>query len=266
MSEPDPDELELEDEGIEMDGDAEGNEDEAYFDTHSSQGRGNKSEDVEVDTEEDPVGPITPGPVGSRFEFVDRAEERTDKLKETENDEGSDEGGGGNDIEDDWADPLDLVDSTSIPGRGSNSKDASPSPPSSSNVPPLVKSRPTTTKSVSSLIPKVKSKKERPVPVPGVVLPQKRVQEHYPFPVTTSNNGDDLSSSSSLASLSTPVGVDGRSRHSSVTRSVKQLQLGQQGDQQQQQQGYRMHTARARDGGRTQSGGVKGVLFSEPSG
>ena len=198
MSEPDPDELRLEDEGIEMDGNAEGNEDDAYLGEY---------EDVEVDTEEDPVGPITPGLVGSRFEFVDRAEERTDNLKEAENDEGSDEEG------EMISRMIGRIHSTSIPGRGSNSNDTSPSPPLSSNVPPLVKSRPTMTKSVSSLIPKVKTKlkKEWPVPLPGIVLPQKQVQECYLFPVTTSNNSDDLSSSSSLVSLSTPADVVGRS-------------------------------------------------------
>ena len=47
------------------------------------------------------------------------------------------EEGNDDDIEDGWAGPL--MDSNPVPGRG---KDISPSPPSSSNVPPLAKSWP----------------------------------------------------------------------------------------------------------------------------
>jgi len=250
MSEPD--DLDLDDEeggregdGVEVEVDAEGeadvneNDDEPFFDTqsvHSSQGRGsrggrsgNKSEDV--DTEDDPVGPITPGP-GSKFEFVDRPEPGTAKPRLKESEEGVDSegddvdrgdgvgrGGFADDIEDDWADPL-VLDSNPTSGR---SKDTSPSPPSSSNVPPLAKSRPTaassgSTKSLSakstsssSSIPRVKmkSKKEKPVPVPGVVIPnsfsKQKVQEYYPFPVRPADEG---------ASTTTPpdVAVAGKVR------------------------------------------------------
>jgi len=95
------------------------------------------------------------------FEFVDRPEPGTAKprLKEgdSEGDEGhGDRGGfGDNGIEDDWADPL-VLDSIPVPGRGKESlKDATPSPPSPSNVPPLAKSRPATSGSSKSLPTKI---------------------------------------------------------------------------------------------------------------
>lgn len=265
MSEPD--DLDLDDDGegdgveIEVDGEANenDNDDEPFFDTQSAGSRGgrstsDKARSEDVDTEDDPVGPITPGH-GSKFEFVDRPEPGTAKprLKESEEDNSESEdrrGFGDDDIEDDWADPL-VSDSNPVP------KDTSPSPPSSSNIPRLSKSRPPASGSTKSLSakstpsPKVKpkSKKEQPVPVPGVVIPNNplQVQEHYPFPVTPADEGPSPSPD-----------VVGRSRQSSATRVIRH-------QQQQQQPGYRMHTARARDGGRTQSGGVKGVLFSEPS-
>ena len=267
MSEPDDLDLDDDGEGDGVEVEANDNDDEPFFDTQSAGSRGgrstsDKARSEDVDTEDDPVGPITPGP-GSKFEFVDRPEPRTAKprLKESKGDdsesEGDDDGAarrgfGDDDIEDDWADPL-VLDSNPVPSRG---KDTSPSPPSSSNVPPLAKSRPAASgstkspKSTSSSIPrmKMKSKKEQPVPVPGVVIPNNpsQVQEHYPFPVTPADEG-----------ASSSPDVVGRSRQSSATRVTRHPQ--------QQQPGYRMHTARARDGGRTQSGGVKGVLFSEPS-
>jgi cysteine protease ATG4 len=239
MSEPDDLDLDEEEDEVDDDGNEGEGDDEPFFDTQSvrsSQGRGasdkgNKSEDV--DTEDDPVGPITPGP-GAKFEFVDRPDAGNAKpRREVDGDEESDDGGRGrfeedDDIEDDWADPL-ALDSSPVPGR--DKKDA-----------PLSKGRLATTsasaaKSSSSSKLKAKSKKEQPVPVPGVVI-----QEHYPFPVSPADEG---------VSSSSPE--PGRSRQVSATRVTRQ------------QAGYRMHTARARDGGRTQSGGVKGVLFSEPS-
>ena len=69
-----------------------------------------KSDDV--DMEDDPVGPVTPGPI-SRFDIVEppshkgtREEEERDveEYREFEDDEDED-GGDGDNIEDDWVDP-----------------------------------------------------------------------------------------------------------------------------------------------------------------
>ena len=271
MSEPDDLDLDDDEDGLEVnpggDNDNSGEEvanddendndnDEPFFDTQSasagssvSHGRtsqagrsdkGSKSE--EVDTEDDPVGPITPGP-GSKFEFVN-APSTAKPRKGTSEDNDSDEaesirpdegaGMGDDDIEDDWIDPS---ISSPTPIRTVPSKEPSPSPPSSSNVPRLAKGRPTSLKSRgSSSKSKQKTGKQTPVPVPSVTIPT-QPQEHYPFPVAPADDGTSLPR-------------DGeRSRQSSATRMPKQP---------------RMHTTRARDGGRTQSGGVKGILPNEP--
>jgi len=73
------------------------------------------------------------------------------------------------------------------------------------------------------------------VPVPMVRIPSPPSQEHYPFPVTPA---DDPSA--------TP---QERSRTNSISNNKDPT--------------HRMHTARARDGGRTQSGGVKGILTDD---
>jgi cysteine protease ATG4 len=75
---------------------------------------------------------------------------------------------------------------------------------------------------------KGKKRGEIPVPVPLVKIPSQYPQEHLPFPVTAEDLSQDTSQDTS-------------------TKSMEK----------------RMHTARARDGGRTQSGGVKGVI-TEP--
>jgi len=290
MSEPDDIDLPDDDEGegeVEVEGenvsrdDDEGDfekeneddsdNDEPFFDTQSasaassiSPGRtgqagrsdkGNKSE--EVDTEDDLMCPITPGP-GSRFEFVNAPS--TANGQKEDNDSESDDGESirpdeeagifaEDDIEDDWIDPLAssptpgvspaaVLSSTSAKVKiPSPSPSPSSSPPSSSNVPQLVKSRSASKTKTSSSKSKQRMNKQVPVPVPSVRIPP-QPQEHFPFPVTPV---DDRS----------PSPRDGqRSRQTSATRVPRQP---------------RMHTARARDGGRTQSGGVKGIFPSESS-
>ena len=121
MSEPDDLDLDDDEDGLEVNAggdngnsgdevvngdDNDNDNDEPFFDTQSasagssvSYGRtsqagrsdkGNKSE--EVDTEDDPVGPITPGP-GSKFEFVD-ALSTAKPNKGTSEDNDSDDGTG----------------------------------------------------------------------------------------------------------------------------------------------------------------------------
>lgn len=86
-SEGDGVEVEIE---IEAEANENDNDYEPFFDTQSahssSQGRGSRGgrsgKSQDVGTEDDPVGPITPGP-GSKFEFVDRPGPGTAKPRRT---------------------------------------------------------------------------------------------------------------------------------------------------------------------------------------
>ncbi|KAJ7661761.1 hypothetical protein B0H17DRAFT_1337141 [Mycena rosella] len=149
----------------------------------------------EVDTEDDPVAPVTPLP-GARFDLSggpsytgkagagDKAEMYLDLL----DDEGFVDAGGEAEIEDDWIDPV------------------TPPPPS-------------------------KKEKER-----------ERAAKR--------KSGK---SKGKIARRGRPLEYQRQERQRNVTVSPKNVASG----------GQRMHTARARDGGRTRSGGVRGVLTTE---
>ncbi|RDB31089.1 Cysteine protease ATG4 [Hypsizygus marmoreus] len=258
-----PDDLDLDMDMDEEDDEARGNGDEdeedeeaeQFFDTRSvsasvssasasgsgaSKGRRSKSEDV--DTEEDPVDPITPGP-NSRFSIGQPPPSHEDEGKKGEEladaEEGRFEEG---DIEDDWVDPS--IPSSLPPGPTSSAPASSQPPPPSNtsfgsadgddDVPAV---QPKATRGTTK-----KSKKsgrkggQIPVPVPLVKIPTpnryQQPQEHFPFPRS--------------AEETSPTPGE-RARNSSAGKG----------------NGKRMHTARARDGGRTQSGGVKGVLTED---
>lgn len=258
MSEPD--DIDLDDEGDDVDG-----ENEQFFDTQSSSESNahRRGKSSEFDTEEDPVDPVTPGP-NSRFEMRDHPILRKHHPRDEDDDDEDDADRSflpddgrafddeDDDIEDDWVDPS-VPTPTEAPPAPTLSSPLPPaknrsqtslnslSPPSSSNVPQLTKSKSsysTTSSATKHASGKSKSsskaKKQIPVPVPVVRIPsqQQPAQEHYPFPVTPA---DDPSASPQ----------QDRSRNSSTKG------------------GKRMHTARARDGGRTQSGGVKGILTDD---
>jgi cysteine protease ATG4 len=197
-------------------------------------GRRGYSEDV--DTEEDPVDPITPGP-NSRFSIGVPPEGRKGRQDETMGDSGEfvlddedeseplfDSG----DIEDDWVDP-------SIPSPPGGARPSSvpvndlPQPPvvhpaaAAAAVSTPIKRNGSTKKGKKG----GKKRGEVPVPVPLVKLPSRYPQEHLPFPVTAEDHPHDSTQDKDNSTKSTEK---------------------------------RMHTARARDGGRTQSGGVKGVM------
>ncbi|TFK26047.1 hypothetical protein FA15DRAFT_755366 [Coprinopsis marcescibilis] len=241
----------------------------------SSDDKRSKSEDN--DTEEDPVDPITPGP-HSRFAIIDletvKRDVAADEARMKGNvvgysDEEEGEGRGvlpeSDDIEDDWIEPSLPTPMPDRYGRVRVEDDGVPPVPpkdereagSSREVQggsggikagPVAKSKSSTNGSSK----KTKSrsgKKQVPVPVPIVRIPssksqQQQQQEHYPFPVTPAVGGeeeeDEESEHSHLNSL------EERQRSVSI-------------------RGKRMHTARARDGGRTQSGGVKGILAEDLS-
>ncbi|KAK7457132.1 Cysteine protease atg4 [Stygiomarasmius scandens] len=199
----------------------------------------------EVDTEEDPVDPITPGPANTRFEIPPMPksgvkEEEEDKPFVEEDDD---------DIEDDWVDPS--VSSSPPPSTRSPSQSRSVVP----DVVPMTKTK--SNGSTSGSIKKKKKKKEKQVPVP---VPKVRTssthgvakeKESFPFPVAA--GGEDvppeISHSYSSSSSSGALGDQEEVPPSSSSR-ISNWE-------------GRMHTARARDGGRTQSGGVKGILTDD---
>ncbi|KAJ7171540.1 cysteine protease required for autophagy [Mycena filopes] len=209
--------------------------------THSASTNSSGARSSEVDTEEDPVAPITPLP-GSRFDLsggptpvgagAGKAAVRTagDAYAELEGDDSFVDAGGEIEIEDDWVDPVSTPAPVPAPAPAVAPTPAPAAPP------PLKKS--------SSSKTKAKSKKKA-VPVPSV---------HYPFPVSVE---DGAGAGGAMPSSPPQRERDGeRERQRNVTVSPRAG--GGAGVT-----GQRMHTARARDGGRTQSGGVRGVLTED---
>ncbi|KAF4618067.1 hypothetical protein D9613_012659 [Agrocybe pediades] len=181
ISEPDDLDLDDDEEGVEVQGeeDEEGDEGEIeqFFETRSrsassasnagqeSSRRGSRQSE-EVDTEEDPVGPMTPGP-GSKFDIVSpprrgkgKGDEEGDLAFRAENGDGfgEDDEEEESDIEDDWVDPSlptptptgpppppPLATTTTAsrqkPKTEKYAASSSSSPPSSSNLPPLAKGK-----------------------------------------------------------------------------------------------------------------------------
>ncbi|KAJ3758700.1 cysteine protease [Lentinula raphanica] len=194
-------------------------------------GRSDRSKSEEIDTEEDPVDPITPGPSATRF---DSSVVHVPLASEAHVQESSFDG---DDIEDDWVEPS--IPSTPVhPSHGPQS-----STDDSTGVviaPPMKKTRSTS----STASKKKKPKKQVPVPVPRVKLPS--AAESFPFPVATEDISAEGPISLSYSSSSSMSGAGDDSV--GVGAAIREK---------------RMHNARARDGGRTQSGGVKGVLTDD---
>lgn len=195
--------------------DEEDDDGEPFFDDTASKGhsRGTKSSDF--DTEEDPMGPVTPGP-GSRTAFdvpkvpaKGRKGEDDFEADELDGDEDEDEDEEDEDEEDDdsWVDPS---VPTSPAARSPDRLSAPPMTPSKSNG--------STSSGGSGTS---RSKKSNTNGGRGREAPA-----HYPFPSSVED---------------TP---------GTTTREANGNNV-------------RMHNARARDGGRTQSGGVKGVLTTD---
>ncbi|KAJ3851389.1 peptidase family C54-domain-containing protein [Lentinula lateritia] len=190
---------------------------------HGSAGgaRSDRSKSEEIDTEEDPVDPITPGPSATRFDssVVHVPLPGDSHEKESSFDDASD------DIEDDWVEPS--IPST--PVHSSHGAQSSTDDSAGAVIAPAMKKTRSTSSGASK---KKKPKKQIPVPVPKVKLPSTR--ESFPFPVATEDVAAEGPISVSYSSSSSMSGAE-----------------------------KRMNNARARDGGRTQSGGVKGVLTDD---
>lgn len=141
----------------------------------------------DVSTEEDPVGPLTPGPGSNSSKFHDQ--QSGGKFPVVDDREDDDD-----DIEDDWVETRAVVET--------RAEQSAPTKSSGKKI-----------------------KHQKPVPVPKVTLPpEQKSAASFAFPVITAEAENNAGGSSS---------------------------------------GKRMHTARARDGGRTQSGGVKGVFTED---
>ena len=181
---------------------------EPFFDDAASKGHSRETKSSDFDTEEDAVGPITPGP-GSRTTFdmpkvpgKGRKEEDGFEPDELDGDEEEED-----DDDDSWVDPS---VPTSPDVRSPDRLSATPMTLSKSN------GSTSSGGSGTSRSKKSNTKKAR----------EKEPPTHYPFP----------------SSLEDTPGITTREENGNSVR---------------------MHTARARDGGRTQSGGVKGVLTTD---
>ncbi|KIJ63953.1 hypothetical protein HYDPIDRAFT_112441 [Hydnomerulius pinastri MD-312] len=223
ISEPDDMDMDMdEDDGEEVEGEGaeerpartRDNEDH-FFDTRStsiSPVGSSVKRGSEVDTEEDPIGPITPGP-NSTFE-VDKQEEVPVKgLPKNEDFEEID--GNEEEDDDDWVDP-------SMPTPLAQSVERPYAPPIAKT-----KSSGSTSSSGSKEKGKKGKKSKKAVPMVKAPSPPMKPEEHFPFP---------RSLEESFHERSDDTGANYEKR---------------------------MNNARARDGGRTESGGVKAVLTDD---
>lgn len=180
-----------------------------------SGGGSRRGKSSEIDTEEDPIGPITPhaGTFSERGVNLNIAK---GKEKEIDFDDDDDLGD-----DDDWVDPV--PSSPLVP-----SKHSSPSAP----IPPTNSKPRGKTKERDLGVSKKKKKRSKPgkeVPIIDAPL----ASQHFPFPSSTN---DELS--------------DG-DKHGGTNKTGSGKRVPQ------------MRTTKARDGGRTQSGGVRGILVAD---
>lgn len=219
MEEMDPEEDD--DDGIEVIDDEVGEEqpirirdaEDQFFDTRStsispvcSSVKGG-AKGSEADTEDDPIGPITPGP-NSTFEVDkhDKGLSKTDDFEEIGHEDGEDD--------EDWVDP-------SMPTPLAQSIERPYAPPMAK-----AKSTSSTGSTGSRKGKKGKRSKKASVPMIHTPSPPLKPEAHFPFP---------------------------RSLEESVHERTYEVGNYEK----------RMNNARARDGGRTESGGVKAVLTDD---
>jgi cysteine protease ATG4 len=242
-----PDDMDMDDNDNDDDEEAQDDgADEPFFDTRDGTRSSSTSPDASVrggarssdfDTEEDPMGPDTPGQTPRTTFEVGKGglpeEAFDDKHRKEDVDVAGDQDD--DDDDDDWVDP-------SVP--------TSPLPPPKIQAPAMVQTHSNSSSSSSSSGVKVKSSKSKKTAKrkSASVVPVLRAppEPHFPFP-------------SSVEDTTTPQQEDFQHQRD----QLPEMQPQQQGNGKKLQ---RMHTARARDGGRTQSGGVKGVLTTEDGG
>ncbi|KAI6044613.1 cysteine protease required for autophagy [Pisolithus marmoratus] len=214
IDEPDDMDMDLEDELDDMGGSDDKEHNDDFYDTRSvsvspvdSSVKG-ETKGSEADTEEDPIGPITPGP-NSTFEVDKQEENHETGLSKTEDFEEID----GNEEEDDeWVDP-------SMPTPLAQPRERSYAQPMKQT-----KSTGSTGSTASKDKGKKGKKKKAAVPLVKAPSPPAKAEEHFPFPRSLEESFHE---------------------HEQADRNEFEK---------------RMNNARARDGGRTESGGVKAVL------
>jgi cysteine protease ATG4 len=171
----------------------------------------------EIDTEDDPIGPITPhaGTFSERGVDLDMAKGKAKEIEFGDNDDlGDDE---------DWVDPV-SPESPPVPLKH-------PPLAAQSSIIPISKKPRGQTKDKDSGVSKKKKRSKHGKEVP--IIDASQASQHFPFPSSTN---DELS--------------DG-DEHGGTSKPVPGKRVPQ------------MRTTKARDGGRTQSGGVKGILVAE---
>ena len=198
----------------------------------------------EVDTEEDPIAPLTPSAGKTSFDI-----DAPERMKRAPSGSTQDSLSFDDEEDEEWADPpefsnshLPLEDPAAAKAGMSVSR-SSPEVLSPSSSPPAVapaRSTSSTTSRGTGKTTRRKSKSKKGAAGAGAVktprpAPHQEAQVQYPFPAADPEDEE-------YPSLAPPS------------------------QQQQQAQGKRvpqMRTAKARDGGRTQSGGIKGILMDD---
>ncbi|KAH7921416.1 hypothetical protein BV22DRAFT_1198205 [Leucogyrophana mollusca] len=218
ISEPDDMDMDMDDEHegerpdegeVEGEGDAE----EQFFDTRSASLSSSGKKGSEVDTEDDPIGPITPGP-NSTFEVDKDGKGRSEEFEEIgreDEDVGDGEGMGGDDDDDDWVDPSVPTPVVVAPSRLAKAKSTGSTGSGGSKGKGKKSGGGGGRKAKKSAVPMVKTPS-----------PPDKPEEHFPFPKSLEESFSAAGSGENLEK--------------------------------------RMNNARARDGGRTESGGVKAIL------
>lgn len=212
ISEPDID-IEFDGDGVERDDQEQPENEDQFFDTRSaSHSPVPKGQGSEIDTEEDPIGPITPGPNSMlEAETLDKAKEHVDDFEEIGAEDEDDD-------DEDWVDPslpTPLALSVQRPYAPPLEKAISASSTSSSGSAGKGKSK------------KTSGRKSKKTAVPLMKAPVK-ADVHFPFPRSLEESAHD-------------------GGHGSEAEPYER----------------RMNNARARDGGRTESGGVKAILTED---
>lgn len=162
----------------------------------------------EADTEEDPIGPITPGP-NSMFEVIQHEDGALKGLSKNDDFEEIDRHEG--DEDDEWVDP-------SIPTPLAQTVERP-------YAPPMAKAK-STASTESRKGKKGKKSKKTSVPMVNTPSPPVKSEAHFPFPRSLEESFHERSDEAGNYEK-------------------------------------RMNNARARDGGRTESGGVKAVLTDD---
>ncbi|EIW75969.1 hypothetical protein CONPUDRAFT_111807 [Coniophora puteana RWD-64-598 SS2] len=232
----------------------DGDEADRFFDTRSASGSpagSSARKGSEVDTEEDPIGPITPGP-NSTFEVHKHGKEAEREKREPEpepeddfEDLGRDDGEDGVDDDDDedWVDP-------GMPTPGPTQVQFFPSSNPAGEPPELERPQPSQRQSPS----RHETLKARS----GSAGSEGRLKEKKSKKQSSSSSRKDKERSGSTSTSPSPP-AQGQGQHFPFPSSMEESFHDETGER----LANRMNNARARDGGRTESGGVKAIIAED---